>query len=208
MAWLSQFKLGLPGSEITFELNPRQMPIEEGPLKLTMRNLAGDLKKSVVKKYVPMSIRINSNILTLVQKQQFLYLLTFTDFLSFQVRNAGFTMLERDLATDTTHVTIFNNSITLLDQKLVAGSFTANITITGVFDNPALTGTNYYTAGGGGSYDANTRIVTLGTALPGVQNCYVQYSYLGWLVDPQPITSIAIGGQVDIHSYDWELIGV
>jgi hypothetical protein len=202
--WKNQFKLGIPGSEYSFELNPQSLSSTEGPIVIINENLAADLRKDVVKNYRP-TFQVNSNYLTIPQKQQFVALAGLPSFLSFQTRDSDWTFMEQDAPDDTTHVTIRNNSITKLDKALNDVSAAANLTITGIFRTAALTGTNYFT---GGSYNRATRKITLGSALPDTNDVFVQYSYLGCLVNMQAINTTAQGGKVDIHSYDFQLEGV
>ena len=84
MAWIA-FKLGRPGAELTFSLNPAGLSITDGNIKVVHRNLEGDLRKSVIKAGLP-TIGINSNYFTKVERDLFVSLLNITDsFLSFQV---------------------------------------------------------------------------------------------------------------------------
>ena len=204
MAWLSQFLLGVPGSEYSFELNPAAYVETVGPVRILNENLAGNYLKDMVKNYRP-SVKVNSNYLTLAQRQQFIALAGLPIFLSFQTRN-DWTFMEQDLPDSTTTVTIRSNSITILDNALTAVSATPNITITGVFLTPALTGTNYFT---GGSYNATTQAITLGTALSSATTpVYVQYTYKGFLVTVEPLSLTSQGGWVDKFQYDFQLLGV
>ena len=201
--WITQFKLGVPGSEYTFELNPQALNSSEGPITVINENLAANLRKDVLKNYRP-TFRVNSNYLTVAQKQQFVALAGLPIFLSFQTRDNDWTFLEKDTPDSVSGITLRSNSITLLDKALNDVSAAANLTVTGVFLTAALTGTNYYT---GGSYARATRVITLGTPLPNTNDVYVQYSYLGCLVNMQAINTVAQGGKVDIHSYDFQLEG-
>jgi hypothetical protein len=204
MAWLSQFLLGRPGLEFSFDFNPEAMTIDEGPLAVYHRNLAGDMKKSVIKNIIPV-IKINSSFLTLAQRNQFASLAAISDtFLSFQTRDDWQVIAERNLPSDTTHVTIQNNSITRLSAALVAAGASGIITINSVTTAP-YTGTNYFT---GGSYADATRIVTLGSALSSSTNpVYVTYTYKGWLVNMEKLSHAINGGWVDRFTYDFVLTG-
>ena len=205
MAWLSPFKLGRPGYEISFDLNPAAMDLDEGPIDAVYRNVAGDLKRSIIKASAP-TIRIQSNYLLKAQRDQFAALTAVDDtFLSFLTRDDWAVLLERNLPLTTNTVQVRNSSATKLDQALLAVPTTGHITITGVFDNPAGTGTNYYS---GGSYDGASRTITLGTPLGGTTNpCYVSYTYKGWLVAMRRLPQRFAGGWVDRSTYDIELVG-
>ena len=61
---------------------------------------------------------------------------------------------------------IDNNTVQVIHYPYITG-------VTGVWDNPSKTGTNYYT---GGSYDANTGRIYLGTPLT-ADTPYIEYGY-------------------------------
>lgn len=206
MAWLSQFKLGRPGFEILFDLNPESMTIDEAPVDAVYRNVAGDMKRSIIKVSAP-TIKISSSYLLKPQRDQFASLAGIADtFLSFQTRDDWQVKLDQNLPLTTTTVKIKNTSATRLDQALVAAGFPSQITINGVFITADGSGTNYFTAG---SYASATRIITLGTPLPNaVQPTYVTYTYKGWLVIMQRFPHIVRGGWVDRFQYDFTLEGV
>ena len=203
MAWLTQFKLGIPGSEYTFDVNPGTMSMVDGPVQVKNVNLAGDSRTDIPKNFKP-TATINSNHLTLAQKSQFIGLACLPAFLSFQTRD-DMTFFEQDTPDSTSLVTIRGNSITLLDKALNDISGAANLTITGVFTTIAGSGTNYYT---GGSYARATRVITLGTPLPNLNDCFVFYSYIGWMANIEAVNSVAQGGWVDLHTYDFVIEGV
>ena len=203
MPWLSQFKLGVPGSEYTFDVNPNTMNMADGPVMVLNENLAANYRKDIIKNFRP-TASINSNYLTLAQKNAFINLACLTSFLSFQTRD-DMSFLELDTPDSTTSITLRSNSITLLDKSLNDIGGSPNLTITGIFDNIGLTGTNYYT---GGSYARATRVITPGTPLPNVNDVYVTYTYLGWLCNIKVINSVAQGGWVDLHTYDFQIEGV
>ncbi len=221
MAWLSPFLLGRPGFEFSFDANPNLINIEDAPIAALRRNIAGDLKKSVLKTSVPV-IRLNSNYLTLAQRNQFASLAGIQDtFLSFQCRDDLQVISERNLPTDTTHVTIQNNSATKLSAALVAAGFSSVITIVGVGVVPNVTPGPLFGGGGfgdggfsgpdyflGGSYNDATRVVTLGTSLPNAtQFVYVTYTYKGWLVNMERLNHSAQAGWLDRFQYDFQLTG-
>lgn len=221
MSWLTSFLLGRPGYEYTFELNPEAMNIEDMPLAVLHRNLAGDLKKSVLKTSVPI-IRVNSSYLTISQRNQFASLAGVQDtFLSFQTRDDWQVVAERNLPSSTSQVVIQSNSATKLSTALVAAGFSSIITISSVSTTPnPTTGSTYggggYGSGGyagadyysGGSYDDATRTVTLGTSIPSAsQYVYVTYTYKGWLVNMERMNHNILGGWVDRFQYDFSLTG-
>lgn len=221
MSWISQFLFGRPGYEYQFDVNPEGMSIDEQALTVMHRNLAGDLKKSVLKNSMP-TIRINSSYLTLTQRNQFASLVGVQDtFLSFQTRDDWQMLSERNLPTDTTHVTIQNNSATRLSAALVAAGFSGIITINSVGTVPAAVAGPLFGGGGfgdggfsgpdyflGGSYNDATRVVTLGTSLPSAsQYVYVSYTYKGWLVNLENLSHQVQGGWMDRFMYDFQLTG-
>lgn len=205
MAWLNQFKLGRPGSEYAFTLNPEGIDIDEGPVDSIYRNLAGDAKRSVLKTSAP-NIRISSSYLLKAERDILASMPGITDtHLSFQCRDDFQVILEGDIPTTTGSVYIQNTSATRLSAALVAAGSSPSIAIVGVYDNAAGTGTNYYS---GGSYDSATRLVTLGSVLPSITvPCYVTYTYTGWLVVMKRLPHKYQGGWVDRATYDFELVG-
>ena len=204
MAWLT-FKLGRPGAEVEFTVNPAGMDVDESPIAGRRRNIAGDLKKSVVKSSAP-TVRINSNYLSLTQRNQFASMAGYNDtLLSFMVRDDLQIVLEKNLPTDVNTVVVQNNSATRLAAALVAAGAAGSITVTGVFTTTDGSGTNYFT---GGSYAEATRTITLGTPLADAAvPVYVTYTYKGWLVDMERITTRSEGGWVDRFTYDFSLVG-
>ena len=221
MAWLSSFLLGRPGYEYSFDINPEAMSIDEAALTVIHRNLAGDLKKSVLKNSMPM-IKINSSYLSLDQRNKFASLVGVNDtFLSFQTRDDWQMVAERDLPTDTQHVTLQNNSATRLSAALVAAGFSGVITINSVSTVPNVVAGPTFGGGGfgdggfsgpdyfaGGSYEDATRVVTLGTSLPSAsQYVYVTYTYKGWLVNLDALSHQIRGGWLDRFTYDFQLTG-
>lgn len=203
--WLTQFKLGRPGSEISFDINPEAIDIDEGPVDVVTRNLAGDLKRSIIKTSAP-TIHISSSYLMKSQRDQFASMAGITDtHLSFQCRDDFQNVLEQQYPLTVSVLSLQNTSATRLSAALVAAGASPSVTILGVYDNVAGTGTNYFT---GGSYSSATRSVTLGIPLSGTTNpVYVTYSYTGWLVVMKRMPHSYQGGWVDRGTYDFELAG-
>ena len=207
MAWLTTFLLGRPGYEVSFEVPPAGMQIQRAQIASTKRVLSGRLKKRTFRTDFP-TITLNGTFYTAEQQDRMASLLTVTDtFLSFMVRDGFTTYLEQNFPANVgTTVTLQENSATLLSEALVAAGAAGSITIVGVYDNPAGTGTNYFT---GGSYADATRIITLGTPLLTAAACYVTYQYKGWLVNMSELGVQAQGGWVDVMPYNgWALVGV
>jgi len=207
MAWTT-FLLGRPGYEYSFLYNPKAIKIDDGQVAIDNEMLNGDMKTWVQKTSRPV-VRINSDYFPLADQNTIRSMLAITDtYLSFQVRTDWTQSLEYDIPISATQVLIQNNSASRLAAALVNAGFASSITITGVFDNPAGTGTNYYTAGGGGSFSAATRTVTLGSALANIVPVYVTYTYTGWLMRMKKTPFNTEGGRVDIFQYDLTLQGV
>ena len=206
MAW-TQFKLGRPGYEYKFPVDapPEAMDISQGPLKVMHTNLAGDLKKSVLKIGIPI-IRLNSSYLIKADRDKLATLADMSDaFLSFICRDDWGVYLERSYPLNVNQAKLKNSSATRLSAALIALSLPSIITITGVFNRPDGLGTNYFT---GGSYADATRIISLGTPLlDATQPCYTTYIYTGWLVNMESLGHRVQGGWVDRFQYDFELVG-
>jgi len=220
MGWQT-FKLGRPGYEFDFDVNPAAMAIDDGPIAVLQRNLAGDLKKSVLKTSVPI-IKINSNYLMMAQRNQFASLAGIADtFLSFITRDDWQVIAEKNMPTSLTQVKLQNNSATKLSAALVAAGFPGIITVTSVAQVPNVTAGPTFGGGGfgeggfsgpdfftGGSYDDLTRTVTLGTTLNSLEAVYITYTYQGWLVNMEKMSHSIQGGWVDKFLYDFVLTGV
>ncbi len=206
MAWTT-FKLGRPGSEYEFTVpgNPQALSIGNRNIRVLQTNIEGDLKKSTIKLYVP-SIRMNSNYLPFDERNKLASLLNITDtFLSFMLRDNFLITAEKALPVNVNTVNIANSSILRLEKALLAAGASGHITITGVFGNPAGTGTNYYTSG---SFDGTTGAITLGTPVADASlPVYISYTYKGWLVEIEEITDSISGGRVDLFAYDMALRG-
>lgn len=223
MAWLSQFLLGRPGLEYSFEVNPEAMTLSIENVEALQYNLAGDLKQSVLKVRVP-TIRVNSSYLTLTQRNQFDSLVGVSDtFLSFRCRDDFQVIDESVTIVDTTHLKLANSSATRLSAALVAGGFASVITVQTPFKRGTGTGEPFGSGGFGDggfgsggeafdpgtiSYDDATRIITMSNALPETDTpVLVSYLYAGWLVKLRAFNHSAQGGWVDRFKYDFELIG-
>ena len=204
--WLSAFKLGRPGYELYFSINPATINITPAQISAKKRTISGRLRKWVFRTSFP-TITLESNFFTLQDYNAMQSLLAITDtMLSFKVRDGDLqTVREICYQTGSTTVPIRENSAVLLSAALVAAGAAGSITINGVYDNPAGTGTNYYT---GGSYDDASYTIMLGTPLLTSFPCYVTYSYTGWLVSMSEIGAQFVGGQVDTGNVSgWTLEG-
>lgn len=218
--WLT-FQLGRPTTEILFEVPPNAMSIDHDNVEVNLRNLAGDLKTSILKVNAP-SIKINSNFLSQTQRIQFMSLMGISDtFLSFLTRDDWQTQNELVTIIDSTHVQIANSSATRLSAALVAAGGGSIINIITPFN--AVLGEGYgsggYGLGGYGgaaltfdpgpvTYNDATRVITLTNALGSLTApMYVSYTYTGWLVKMQKLTVKNQGGWIDRGTYDIALLG-
>jgi len=207
MSWHSQFYLGRPGYELTFDINPRQFEIRSTQIAARKRTISGHLKKWVYRTSFP-TLTLQSEYFTFSEYCRMQSLLAVTDtMLSFKVRNGDLqTSLEICYPDSATALPIRENSAVLLSAALVAAGAAGSVSIDGIYDNPAGTGTNYYT---GGSYADATYTITPGTPLDTSNPHYVTYSYSGWLVSMEEIGAQFIGGQVDVgQASGWVLEGV
>ena len=215
--WVNQFKLGRPGVETLFDINPTELTPTWGRVASTSYNLAGDRFDRVMRTMRP-TVKLKQSIFPKTQLDLFVSLIPITDtFLAFLTRDDWLINLEPNIAPNTTTVQLQNSSMTKLSQVYALGGFGSTptfgtITITGVWayiDNyygvPRGTGVNYWT---GGSYVEATRTITLGTPLPNAGQVYVSYSYPGWLVAMPKLDTSVLGGQVDNFGYSFELEGI
>lgn len=223
MGWLTSFLLGRPGLEYSFDVNPAAMQIDEAGVIIMQQNLAGDLKKSVLKTSAPI-IRVNSKYLTFTQRNQFNSLVAVQDtFLSFQTRDDWQVYDEAATVLTTTSVQLTNSSATRLSAALVSFGLPSVITILSPWKFISPGGMDFgeggFGDGGFGSlvetfdpgtitYDDATRIITFTNPLQDAnQTVYVSYTYTGWLVNLEKLSSIYTGGLLDIASYDFVLNG-
>ena len=219
MAWLSPFLLGRPGAEIQLDLPPEAIEVQEMPIASVQKNLAGDLKKSVIKASAP-TIRINSRRLSPTQRNQLASLAGIRDtFLSFQTRDDWQVFQELVTVIDATHVQIANTSATRLSALLVALGGSSIITVQPVFGlafgGGAYGAGAYGAAFSGGdfdpgdvSYDDATRIITIENPIDDLESAiFVSYNYKGWLVNMRQMNAKSGGSFADIFSYDIELNG-
>ena len=186
MIWVAAFQLGNVGNLKTFNFNPSQISFIEPSFESEQRNIAGDLLLTTMDK-CGLNMRMEYgdipetelSILRSIANDK-------SAFKRLVVASTGFQIQDevRALATTTT-------------VKLRRSS-RAGITIQGVWDDAdtAHSGTDYFA--GGGSFDANTKIVTLGSS-PGAAGTVVRIDYLhtGWDVkmnDPQIAAQYAIAG--------------
>lgn len=218
--WTS-FLLGRPGQEYTFEVPPSAMSIDPNAITSVQRNLGGGLRKATISPMAPL-IKVNSNFLSLTQRNQFASLLGVADtFLSFQCRDDWQQVNELVSVIDSTHFLLTQNSALRLSQALVQLGFASIITINGI----QVTGAN---GGGWGqgaygsfpwgfnpgfdpgaiTYNDLTFTVTITNPIPDVTAAiYFTYTYTGWLVDMQKLNTKYQGGWLDRATYDFELIG-
>lgn len=219
MGW-STFLLGRPGAEIEFDKPPESINIQEMPIASLQRNLAGDLRKSVIRASAPV-IQINSKLLSPLQRNQLASLACIQDsFLSFQTRDDWQVYQELATIIDANHLRIANTSATRLSTALVRLGSSSIITIQTPFyqtDFGGAYGTGPYGAGAFGigswspgavTYDDITRTITLENAIPDLNSAiYVSYSYKGWLVNMKQMNAKSNGAFADIFQYDIELTG-
>lgn len=224
MAWVS-FKFGRPGSEYTFEVPPEGMSISPMPIKAVHRNLAGDMKKSILKTDCPI-IKINSSFLSLTQRNQFASLMGVGDtFLSFICRDDWQIINDLVSIIDLNHIQLNNNSALRLSAAYVNNGLGSLITITTPFiaqEAGAPFGTTYPFGGGpfgigtgavnfdpgAITYDDLTGIITMANPLPSADiSLFVTYTYPGWLVEPDAMNVKYQGGWLDRGTYDISLSG-
>lgn len=222
--WIS-FLLGRPGNEYTFEVNPEAMDLDPQNVEVLQRNLAGDLKQSIMKVMAP-QIKIKSSFLSKTQRDQFASLAGVADtFLSFQTRDDWQQVNELVTIQDLLHVQIANTSASRLSAALVQLGLSSIITINTPF-NISNVGTPFGQGpfgggpfgGAGGSpgsfdpgvvsYNDATRVITMTNPLPSTnRSLYVSYTYKGWYVKMKGFPHSAKGGWLDRFTYDVTLEG-
>ena len=181
MAWVT-FKIGKISEEKSLTFQVVTWDISHSDIETSARNLSGDTRKTKFKVNVP-SIKLTGAKLTLADYNLLYSMKSRAIILNFQCRNDWAIVDEQNTSTDTTHLTLLNTCAT-------------GITITGVWllTDPTHAGTNYFT---GGSYNATTRVVTLGASLPGATTAVlVNYTYTGHAVTIDSMAIKAMQGMV------------
>jgi hypothetical protein len=228
LAWLPHFLLGRPGSELSFDVNPKAAQITRGPVQVLQRNLEGDLKKSVLKRDVPI-IKINSSYLTFDQQNAIASLAGIPNtFLSFRCRDDWQLTNDWVQVLTSTSATLRNSSATRLSSVLVNFGLASQITIVTPFLYEPAGGFPYGEGGfgeggfgegemgfppesfdpGAVTYDDLTRIVSWANPVADITRpLYISYRYQGWLVDMQQGDFQAQGGWIDRMTYDIQLVG-
>lgn len=174
MGWVT-FKIGKINEEKSLTFQVVSWDINHADIETSARNLAGDIRKTKFKVNVP-SIKLTGAKMTLTDYNMLYSMKSRATVLNFLCRDDWAIVDEENASTDATHLTLLNTCAT-------------GITVTGVWllTDPTHAGTNYFT---GGSYNATTRVVTLGASLPGATTAVlVNYSYTGQAVT---IDSMAI----------------
>jgi hypothetical protein len=181
MAYLNPWKLGISGSEKDLSFIKQDFAFNHADIIQEKRNAQGDYRKTIFKVNVP-SFSIKGVKLSQTDLNLFLSLKQRQALLNFKYRDDLSVVDEENTSTDTTHVTLINTAAT-------------GITITGVWllTDPTHAGTNYYTSG---SYNATTRVITLGATLPGANtNVLINYTYTGHGVVIKGMSQSAMQGQ-------------
>lgn len=217
------FLLGRPGSEFTFEIPPNGMTPTPTPIKSVQSNLAGDLRKSILKTDAP-KIKLTGMQLNITQRNQIASLMGVADtFLSFICRNDWQVVNDLAAVIDVNHLQLSNNSALKLSQAYVQLGLASLITFVTPFNTssaPAY-GLGPYGAGpygiglGGGTFDPGvityndlTMVLTMSNPLPSTAVAvFVTYNYPGWLVEIDSFEPKFQGGWIDKYTYTLSLSG-
>lgn len=218
--WTS-FLLGRPGQEYTFEVPPQAMTIDPNAITSVQRNLAGGLRKATLSVMAPL-IKVNSNFLSLAQRNQFASLLGVADtFLSFRCRDDWQQVNDLVSVVDSTHFILSSNSALRLSQNLVQLGFSSVITINSMLVTGSMGGAwgggawGAFPWGGGPNFDPGpityndlTFTITTTNPIPDLTAAvYFTYTYTGWLVDMEKMNTKYQGGWLDRATYDFQLTG-
>ena len=180
MAYVT-FKLGITGLEQSITFTKPAFRIAYKERIAESYNIQGDYRKTIFKVNVPV-FSIDGTKMSITDYNLFTALKSRAAILNFLFRDDLAVPDEQNTSTDATHVTLVNTGA-------------SGITITGVYllTDPTHAGTNYYTSG---SYNATTRVITLGSALPGATtDVLIAYTYTGHSVRINSIGVAAMSGQ-------------
>jgi hypothetical protein len=164
MAWVT-LKLGKINQEKSLTFQVQSYKVTANDIDRFARNIQGDIRRALFKANTQ-AISLTGAKLTITDYNTLLSMKSRIENLNFKARNDFVIIDEKNTATAVNKVTLNNTSAT-------------GITIAGVWllSDFNHAGTNYYT---GGSYDANTRVVTLGSNLPSVRSdVLINYNYTG-----------------------------
>jgi len=225
--WLStlngaatNFLLGRPGYEYQFTVNPESISVEDTSINVKQRMLDGTMRKSILNPSMPI-IKISSKYLTIDQRNQ-LSSLTFIDdtFLSFQTRDDWGVQSLKVTPASLSTIILPKLCCLRLSKILVDAGFSSVITITAVNEvqnpsTPIVYDDPTYGAGGyagsehyaGGSYSDSTYTVNLGTPLISLNPVYVVFTYKGWLVEAEKLSTGSGGDNINWFSFDLQLTG-
>lgn len=213
----STIKLGRPRAEISFSAatgTPDGLDIQMNNVASRLENALGEIFVRTRRRRRPrFAFRLPKVAEALASQLEGLRSITDTH-LALIWANARPVYSDRIAIDDTTHLTLPSTPETLLGKayKDAGGGHNDIINVTGVFAAYDVAGaqetTNFWT---GGSYDSQTRIVTLGSS-PGAAGTivYVNWTYTGALValaNGSPRKHQA-GGEVDLWDISLDLEGV
>jgi len=215
MALLTQFKLGRPGAEATFEVNPTAVDWNHAALKDQDRALDGALQSVTLSKDRP-SIKISGNYITPAQFNQFKSLMIIDDTLlnfiytDFTGDDIPETWEERVIAATTSTIIIPETSALLASKLSVDAGGATLAQMVGIWAAYAAgrtgTGTNLWT--GHGSYSDTAYTITFDNAplTPGTAY-FVTYQCKALAVNLTVVPGRQEAGWVNKKQYDLELTG-
>lgn len=206
------FKLGRPRKELVFD------GIVDGPARFQqrisakekrVRNSGGEsFKRTFRKQMGDFSVLLSPPVSDSVKGQLESLRMVADEPLSFVFANDWPIHSDRQATTSLTTVKLKSSPFTRLGKayKDAGGLDTDIIKITGVFTDYKVDGsqvsTNFFT---GGSYAADSRVITLGNGSPGPTNTivFVNWTYTGALINFLDFRPAHIAGNIDAGTAQW-----
>lgn len=168
MSFKTSFALGLAGSEMPLPMKVLAISREHKNVEAQNVTAAGDLRRSIIKVEVPL---ITMQAAAVPQA-------TMARLRGFRHSQALLNFLAEDSISITDQICTASGASTVVLPNMSA----SGVTIAGVYlaTDVNRTGTNYFS---GGSYDAPSRTITLGTPLPAENSqVVVDYAFTGHTV--------------------------
>ncbi len=194
MSWLKPYSLGLAGYELPLMMQVLSFSMDHNNVEAQAMTVLGDLRRSIIKVHVPV-IALETAALTEAVMARLRGLRNSQDLLNLKCKSAF---------TVTDQICIASTSGTVILPNMSA----SGVTIAGVYLATDIhrTGTNYFTSG---SYDAASRMISLGADLPADNSeVVVDFSFTGHTVLMTKLVEMPHEGQYqDLWKASMELTG-
>lgn len=212
--WQTTIKLGRVKKELSFDAidGPSRFGQSIGAEERVVKNAAGERFRRIFRRQsADFAVRLSPPVSDSVKLQLESMRLIVDEPLSFIFADDWTMFSDRYTLITTTTLKLSNSPYTRLGKahkEAPGGLDTDIINIDGVFTTYDVagdqSGTNFFT---GGSYDAITRIITLGNGSPGPigQQVFVNWKYKGALVFLRPFRPQHMAGNISAGTAQWNI---